>query len=183
MGSVPRIARWFHFLSFSLSPFRSLILFSFLQQVKKQVSAVQVSDLRDEGRKIRLWNWQLFLLVRTQGSNGERGSVSFSSCPLPGTALSLCCSHISHTLQYTCLKRLMTDIGTGDSAQRCMINMYADGHDRIDSLLLLLLLLYVCVSVDAWILKCAQRYQKTAFRIYLEKNRTSFLSWELHYCG
>lgn len=43
----------------------------------------------------------------------------------------------------------MTDIGTGDSAQRCMTNMYTGCHDRIDSLLLLLLLLNVCVSVDA----------------------------------
>lgn len=100
MGSVPRIARWFRFLSSSLSPFRSLILFSFLQQVKKQVSAVlRWQDvLGDEGRKIRPWKWQLSLLVRVQGSNGERGSVSFSSRPLPGTALSLCRSHISHPL-------------------------------------------------------------------------------------
>lgn len=43
----------------------------------------------------------------------------------------------------------MTDIGTGDSAQRCLTNMYADCHYRIDSLLLLLLLLYARVIVDA----------------------------------
>lgn len=97
MDSVPRIARWFHFLSFSLSPFRSLILFSFLQQVKKQVSAVlRWQDLlRDEGRKIRPWKWQLSLLVRVQDSNGERGSIELF---IMSSALSLCFSHISHTL-------------------------------------------------------------------------------------
>lgn len=63
----------------------------------------------------------------------------------------------------------MTDNKNSNSAHP-LAKMCIDCHYNINSLLLLLLL-YVCVSVDACMPRCAYRNQKTVFRVYLKKKK------------